>query len=321
MQTGLQIKFPEHILHQFICRLMYIFTTRFKMISMIYSAKADIVPFLKNLMLALRPYAKANQVAIFFSSAIKKQVVEYQPFLLSQSLAQLICNIINLLPPKSKITLRLLYSKDNQHLLIEAENTNINLIRINEVCTQTVYSFAGQSLANGTLYQLQLPLHWQATGLNESVETNNSATFLPQFYKEIQKHFRSHFTQTEKLMATLEKSKPQEAAFMQKINAFIRVNLENENFNTNALCKAMSLSRTQLFRRVKPLINEAPANHIKAMRLQKAKELLETTDCTVSEITFKTGFQTVSHFTKIFKKQYGVVPSAYRQTNSHTTNE
>jgi transcriptional regulator GlxA family with amidase domain len=76
-----------------------------------------------------------------------------------------------------------------------------------------------------------------------------------------------------------------------------------------------------LFRRVKSLIKEAPANHIKMMRLQRAKELLETTDHTVSEIAYKTGFQTISHFTKIFKKQYSIVPSAYRQTNGHATNE
>ena len=108
---------------------------------------------------------------------------------------------------------------------------------------------------------------------------------------------------------------------MQKINALIKANLEKDNFDTNALCKAMSLSRTQLFRRLKSLIKEAPANHIKTMRLQKAKELLETTDCTISEITFKTGFQTISHFTKIFKKRYGIVPSVYRQKNGHATNE
>jgi transcriptional regulator GlxA family with amidase domain len=153
------------------------------------------------------------------------------------------------------------------------------------------------------------------------VRKNTSTSNLPQFYKEIQKRFRSHFTQTEKLIATLEKSQPQEAAFMQKINALIKVNLENESFDTNALCKAMSLSRTQLFRRLKSLIKQAPANHIKFMRLQKAKELLETTDCTVSEIAFKTGFQAVSHFSKIFKKQYGILPSVYRNSGKPATNE
>jgi AraC-like DNA-binding protein len=49
--------------------------------------------------------------------------------------------------------------------------------------------------------------------------------------------------------------------------------------------------------------------------------LLETTDCTISEITFKTGFQSVSHFTKVFKKQYDIVPSVFRQTGKVAINE
>lgn len=288
---------------------------------MIYPAEADIIPLLKNLVQALQPYAQANDVHISFSSGIKKQVVQYQPFLLSQSLLKLICNIINLLPPKSRITIKLLCGADDKYLEIAVENNSINLIRVIDVCTQPIYSFTGYPLANGTIYRLLLPLQQEVYTSNNMSHTIASGNTVPQFYKEVQKRFRSHFTQTEKLMATLEKSQPKEAAFMQKINALIKVNLENENFDTNALCKAMSLSRTQLFRRVKSLIKEAPANHIKTMRLQKAKELLETTDCTVSQIAFKTGFQTISHFTKVFKKQYGVVPSAYRQTNGHATNE
>jgi len=288
---------------------------------MIYPAEADIVPLLKNLVQALQPYAQANDVHISFSSGIKKQVVQYQPFLLSQSILKLICNIINLLPPKSRITIKLLCGADDKYLEIAVENNSINLIRVIDVCTQPIYSFTGYPLANGTIYRLLLPLQQEVHTSNNMSHTIASGNTFPQFYKEVQKRFRSHFTQTEKLMATLEKSQPKEAAFMQKINALIKVNLENENFDTNALCKAMSLSRTQLFRRVKSLIKEAPANHIKTMRLQKAKELLETTDCTVSQIAFKTGFQTISHFTKVFKKQYGVVPSAYRQTNGHATNE
>ena len=288
---------------------------------MIYQAESDIVPLLKGIINSLQPYAKANDVDLSFSSRIKKQVVQYQPYLLSQSIVQIICTIINLVPPKSNISMRLLYQSYEAHLSIEIENTGINLVRVNEICTKGIYTFAAYPLLNGTIYQLLLPLQQQVSLTSQQIGTNSSVNNLPQFYKEVQKRFRSHFTQTEKLMATLEKSQPKEAAFMQKINALIKVNLENENFDTNALCKAMSLSRTQLFRRVKSLIKEAPANHIKTMRLQKAKELLETTDCTVSQIAFKTGFQTISHFTKVFKKQYGVVPSAYRQTKGHATNE
>ena len=108
---------------------------------------------------------------------------------------------------------------------------------------------------------------------------------------------------------------------MQRINALIKVNLEDENFDTDALCEAMSMSRTQLFRRLKSLIRQAPAHYIKTIRLQKAKELLETADLTVSEVAFKTGFQNLSHFTNIFQKQYGILPSVFRRSSKTATNE
>ena len=288
---------------------------------MIYSSEADIVLFLKGLVQSLLPYSQSNDVQISFSTDIKKQVVFYQPFLLSQSLVQLICNIINLLPPKSKIEIRLIYSPDNQNLQIEIENSNINLIRVNEVSSQTAYSFNSLPLSDGTLYKMAIPLHNHIFTTDQVVQTTTPDNNLPQFYAEIQKRLRSHFTQTEKHLAALEQGRPKDAAFMQRINTLIKVNLEDENFDLDSLCKAMSLSRTQLFRRLKSLIRQPPANYIKIMRLQRAKELLETTDLTVSEVVFKTGFQTLSHFTNIFQKQYGILPSVFRQSAKTATNE
>jgi len=287
---------------------------------MIYPSEADIIPFIKSITQSLQPYAQANEVQISFASGIKKQVLDYQPFLLSQSLVQLICGIINLVPPKSQIEVRLLYCSENKNLYAEIENTGINLVLMTEIIVQNVYHFDVYPTSNGTLYRLVLPLQQNPANPDQSIKTNTSIN-LPQFYAEIQKRLRSHFSESEKHMATLEQSRPKEAAFMQRINALIKVNLEDENFDTDALCKAMSLSRTQLFRRLKSLVRQAPANYIKIMRLQKAKELLETTDLTVGEVVFKTGFQTLSHFTHIFQKQYGILPSVFRRSNNTATNE
>jgi K+-sensing histidine kinase KdpD len=128
---------------------------------MIYSAETDIVPFVRCLACGLQSYASANEVSISFSSGIKKQLVHYHPFLLSQSVVQLMCNVINLVPPQSKISVRLFYDADHKNLQVEIENSGINLIRVNEVCTHTIYQFAGSPLPNGTLYRLALPLHQQ----------------------------------------------------------------------------------------------------------------------------------------------------------------
>jgi len=287
---------------------------------MIYPSEADIIPFIKSITQSLQPYAQANEVQISCSSGIKKQVINYQPFLLSQSLVQLICSIINLVPPKSGIEVRLLYCSENKNLYAEIENTGINLVLMNEIIVHNVYHFDVHPTSNGTLYRLVLPLQQNSTNPEQVIKANTSIN-LPQFYAEIQKRLRSHFSESEKHLATLEKSSPKEAAFMQRINALIKVNLENENFDTDALCKAMSLSRTQLFRRLKSLVRHAPANYIKIKRLQRAKELLETTDLTVGEVVFKTGFQTLSHFTHIFQKQYGILPSVFRRSNNSSTKE
>jgi AraC-like DNA-binding protein len=286
---------------------------------MIYSANAEIVSFLKNLMQSLQPYAKASEINLTFSSDEKSRVVSYQPFLLSQSIVQLICNLINLLPPKSKIVVRLI-CEENQDLRFEVKNNGLNLIHIPEIISNSVYSFTGNPLQHGTLYTLIISSENQPASsdnqLNQKLHTNDP----PQFYREIQKRFTQHFTRTERLIASLEKNRPQEAAFIQKINTLIKVNLENEDFGTDDLCKAMFLSRTQLFRKMKSLINEAPANYIRNIRLQKAKELLETSDLTVSEVAYKSGFQTINHFTKIFKEEYGIPPSVYRHNNHNATN-
>jgi AraC-like DNA-binding protein len=287
---------------------------------MIYPSESDIIPFVKSITQSLHPYAQSNEVQISFSSGIKKQVVNYQPFLLSQSLVQLICSIINLVPPKSQIQVRLLYCSENKNLYAEIENTGINLILMTEIIMQNIYHFDVYPTSNGTLYRLVLPLQQNSSNPGQRIKENTSIN-LPQFYAEIQKRLRSHFSESEKHLASLEQSRPTEAAFLQRINVLIKVNLEDENFDTNALCKAMSLSRTQLFRRLKSLVRQAPANYIKIMRLQRAKELLETTDLTVGEVVFKTGFQTLSHFTNIFQKQYGILPSVFRRSNNSATNE
>jgi len=83
----------------------------------------------------------------------------------------------------------------------------------------------------------------------------------------------------------------------------------------------MAMSRAQLLRRLKSLIGNSPGFYIKTMRLEKAKELLETTDLSVSEAAFKTGFGTPSNFSKVFSEKYGITPSQFRRINPNATNK
>lgn len=59
--------------------------------------------------------------------------------------------------------------------------------------------------------------------------------------------------------------------------------------------------------------NVPPATWIREKRLNKAKEMLETSGMTVSEICYALGFENVSHFSRIFKQYHGTMPSSFRQ--------
>ena len=59
--------------------------------------------------------------------------------------------------------------------------------------------------------------------------------------------------------------------------------------------------------------SDTPANFIKEKKLEKALELIQSTELSVSEICYEVGFQDTSHFTKTFKQKYYQTPSEYRK--------
>ena len=49
------------------------------------------------------------------------------------------------------------------------------------------------------------------------------------------------------------------------------------------------------------------------LRMDKAKELLETTECSMKEICVKTGYSDPNYFSRSFKKNVGVTPTEYKE--------
>ena len=58
----------------------------------------------------------------------------------------------------------------------------------------------------------------------------------------------------------------------------------------------------------------SPIQYLNRRRLEDACQLLETTDCSISEIAAQTGFSSQSYFTQIFRKFYGMTSVQYRQS-------
>lgn len=86
----------------------------------------------------------------------------------------------------------------------------------------------------------------------------------------------------------------------------------NQDLNVDMIASKLGLERSQFYRKIKSLTNYAPVELIRRLRLQRGRELLLTTDRTVAEIAYETGFSTPAYFTKCYRDAYGETPSQAR---------
>jgi AraC-like DNA-binding protein len=130
---------------------------------------------------------------------------------------------------------------------------------------------------------------------------------------EKQKRLLAHFSKINPAAAAL--PEPEEAfeledAFVQKVTEIVAEHFADEDFGLPQLCQKTGLSRSQLFRKMKALMDTSPSDFIRSYRLNKAKILLETTDLNVSEVAWQTGYKNRGHFSTAFQEEFGFPPSA-----------
>jgi len=92
--------------------------------------------------------------------------------------------------------------------------------------------------------------------------------------------------------------------------------LSNSELDVSRITKLLLISRTKLYYKIKGLTGETPSNFFRTYKLNRAAELLKSGEYTVSEIANKCGFSTQSHFSVVFKKQFGVTPTEYKGQGS-----
>ncbi|WP_291870238.1 hybrid sensor histidine kinase/response regulator transcription factor, partial [Maribacter sp.] len=105
------------------------------------------------------------------------------------------------------------------------------------------------------------------------------------------------------------RSENPETKFLKKAIEFINENLHNSTFGSGELANKLHLSESQIYRKLKAITGKSTAIFIRSVRLQKAKEFIETTDKTISEIAYETGFNDPSWFSRAFKEEFGFAPS------------
>ncbi len=101
--------------------------------------------------------------------------------------------------------------------------------------------------------------------------------------------------------------------FVSRFREVVEARLEDSEVTVDDLAADMNLSRVQLYRKVKSVTGSSPVELLRTARLNRAYQMLLTTDKSVSEVAYAVGFTAPSYFTKCFKEEYGMVPGDVRK--------
>ncbi|MBN1790397.1 MAG: response regulator [Bacteroidales bacterium] len=113
--------------------------------------------------------------------------------------------------------------------------------------------------------------------------------------------------------AVVSKVESVDERFLEQARKVIEKNISDCNFDVNSFYPEMGMSRMQLFRKLKALVNQTPGEIIRNLRLQRAAQLLKQNFGNVAEVTYEVGFNNLSYFAKCFREKYGMLPSDYQK--------
>ena len=100
-----------------------------------------------------------------------------------------------------------------------------------------------------------------------------------------------------------------ETKFLQKVIKIVLDDIENPDLKSAWLAQKLYLSESQVYRKLKTITGKSTAVFIRTIRLQKARELIQTTNKTKAEIAFQVGFKDYVWFSQAFKEEFGYAPS------------
>lgn len=119
-------------------------------------------------------------------------------------------------------------------------------------------------------------------------------------------------TVTEAPTQEVELSKEDER-FCRKLERIVDTRLRNPNLNIDIIAAQFGIGRTNFYRKVRELTGMSPNDYLRKCRMERAAELLRTTDLPISEVCVQVGVPDAQYFSKVFKVYFATTPSIYRE--------
>lgn len=171
------------------------------------------------------------------------------------------------------------------------------------ITSQTSKDSELQGLSAGADAYIQKPFTFD--------ELNLRITNLLKAKSSIREHYHDM-----KIFELEEKLSNKDETFIQSLTQYVLDNLQDENLNTDTMAAHMNIGRTQLYNKLKKLLNLSVTEFVNKIKIDVAKHKISETDMTFSEISWELGFNNPSYFSKTFKRFAGMTPNEFKKGNT-----
>ncbi|MDR7130347.1 signal transduction histidine kinase/ligand-binding sensor domain-containing protein/CheY-like chemotaxis protein [Algoriphagus sp. 4150] len=116
-------------------------------------------------------------------------------------------------------------------------------------------------------------------------------------------------TQTAELTSSEKSAISKEKSFLKELEGHILAGISLQTTDVDTISQAMGMSRTSLFRKLKALTGQNINQYIRTIKVVKAASLIKEENLGVAQAAYEVGFTSTKHFRKLFKEQFGYLPS------------
>lgn len=112
---------------------------------------------------------------------------------------------------------------------------------------------------------------------------------------------------------------PLDRKLIEKAVEAVSRNIDRPEFSVEELSAMLGMSRVSLYKKIKQTTDKTPIEFIRVIRLKRAAQLLRESQLNISEIAYQTGFNSPKVFSRYFKEEFGLLPSAYQAKEGSET--
>ena len=160
----------------------------------------------------------------------------------------------------------------------------------------------------------------QITGLSEGADAyvvkpfnNNYLLTVISSILENRRRLQKIFQNTTRMPdREIEGTSDKDRQFLEKLYGLMEKSLSQGELDVDTISAMLGYSRTKLFYKIKAIVGQTPNEFFTTYKLNKSLELLQSGKYKISAIAEMVGFSSASHFSSLFKKKFGMLPSQYR---------